>query len=64
MSTHNICFYGEIMKFITKLSPNTLLICSTVTCILLAEEQMLKMGIIVLDEPHHEKTCLLGLQPG
>ena len=29
MSTHNICFYGEIMKIIPKLSSNTLLICST-----------------------------------
>ena len=28
MSTHNICFYGEISKIITYLSPNTL-ICST-----------------------------------
>ena len=27
---HNICFYGEISKFIPKLSSNTLLICSTV----------------------------------
>ena len=31
MSTHNICFYKEIWKIIPKLSPNTLLICSTVT---------------------------------
>ena len=30
MSTHNIRFYGEISKIIPKLSPNTLLICSTV----------------------------------
>ena len=29
MSTHNICFYGEIMKIISKLSQNTPLICST-----------------------------------
>ena len=29
MRTHNICFYGEIMKIIPKLSSNTLLICST-----------------------------------
>ena len=29
MSTHNICFYGEITKIIPKLSSNTLLICST-----------------------------------
>ena len=29
MSTHNICFYGEMWKIIPKLSPNTLLICST-----------------------------------
>ena len=29
MSTHNIRFYGEIKKIIPKLSPNTLLICST-----------------------------------
>ena len=28
MSTHNICFYGEITKIIPKLSSNTLLICS------------------------------------
>ena len=27
MSTHNICFYGEISKIIPWLSPNTLLIC-------------------------------------
>ena len=29
MSTHNICFYGEITKIIPKLSSITLLICST-----------------------------------
>ena len=31
MSTHNICFTGEMRKIISKLSPNTHLICSTVT---------------------------------
>ena len=29
MSTHSICFYGEMWKVIPKLSSNTLLICST-----------------------------------
>ena len=29
MSTHNICFYGEISKIIPSLSQNTLCICST-----------------------------------
>ena len=29
MSTHNICFYGEISKIIPQLSSNTLLICSS-----------------------------------
>ena len=29
MSTHNIFFYGEIWKLISKLSSNTLRICST-----------------------------------
>ena len=29
MSTHDICFYGEITKIIPKLSSNTLLICSS-----------------------------------
>ena len=29
MSTHNICFYGEITKSVPKLSSDTLLICST-----------------------------------
>ena len=29
MSTHNICFHGELMKIILQLSGNTLLICST-----------------------------------
>ena len=29
MSTHNICFYGELTKIILELSPNTHLICST-----------------------------------
>ena len=28
MSTHNICFYGELTKIIFQLSSNTLLICS------------------------------------
>ena len=32
MSTHNICFYGEIIKIIPQLSPNTHLICSTDVC--------------------------------
>ena len=31
MSTHNICFYGEIWKIIPKSSQNTHLVCSTVT---------------------------------
>ena len=30
MSTHNICFYEELTKIIFQLSPNTLLIYSTV----------------------------------
>ena len=29
MSTHNICFYGELTKIILQLSWNTLLICSS-----------------------------------
>ena len=29
MSTHNICFYGELMKIILQSSPNTHHICST-----------------------------------
>ena len=29
MSTHNICFHGEILKMIPKLSPNTFIICPT-----------------------------------
>ena len=29
MSTHNICFYGELTRIILELSSNTLLICST-----------------------------------
>ena len=29
MSTHNICFYGEVTKIILQLSSKTLLICST-----------------------------------
>ena len=29
MSTHNICFYEELMKIILQLSSNTLPICST-----------------------------------
>ena len=29
MSTHNICFYGELRKITIELSSNTLLICST-----------------------------------
>ena len=31
MSTHNICFYGELTKIILQLSSNTLFICSNVT---------------------------------
>ena len=34
MSTHNICFYGEITKIIPKFSSNTLLICSSESIIL------------------------------
>ena len=29
MSTHNICFYGQLTKIIIHLSSNTLLICSS-----------------------------------
>ena len=31
LSTHNICFYGELMKIILQLSSNTLLIWSPMT---------------------------------
>ena len=30
MSTHNICFYGELTEIILQLSSNTHLICSSV----------------------------------
>ena len=32
MSTHNMCFYGELTKIILQLSQNTLFICSTGFC--------------------------------
>ena len=32
MSTHTICFYGELSKIILQLSSDTLLIYSTVSC--------------------------------
>ena len=35
MSTHNICFYGELTKIILQLSSDTLLICSVVTILIL-----------------------------
>ena len=38
MSTHNICFFGEIMKIIPILSSNTLLICLTVPTIRIRKE--------------------------
>ena len=31
MSTHKVCFYGELTKIILQLSPNTLLIWSSVS---------------------------------
>ena len=34
MSTHNICFHGELTKIILQLSSNTFLICSSATKIL------------------------------
>ena len=50
MSTHNICFYGEITKIISKLASNTLLICSTGT-------YKWAETWTPIYEPHHEKTC-------
>ena len=42
MSTHNICFYGELTKIILQLSSNTLLICpSTVHSLNLVPEDKL-----------------------
>ena len=35
MSTHNVCFYGELQKIIVQLSSNTLLIYSPDECALL-----------------------------
>ena len=31
MNTHNLCFYGELMKIIPQLSSNAHLICSSVS---------------------------------
>ena len=45
MSTHNICFYGELTKLISELSSNTLLICSTETKIKLFLKEFSDQGL-------------------
>ena len=53
MSTHNICFYGELMKIILQLSSNTLLICFT--------EQVAKMNNYYLEEQSSWKAVALEI---
>ena len=53
MNTHNICFYGELMKIILKLSSNTLFICFTVEEFAFGERLWsftgkIRMGISIL----------------
>ena len=50
MSTHNICFYGEITKIIRKLSSNTLLFCSTV--LFMGIRRSLCKGNLLLSLPY------------
>ena len=70
MSTHNIRFYGELMKIILQLSSYTLLIWSSAEWQTIQTLMRLlrvfnvcpdlsfqKHWIITISEPHHEKTC-------
>ena len=49
MSTHNICFYGDVTKIILQLSSNTLLICSTHASALHDEHEIL-YGLFLCSE--------------
>ena len=68
MSTHNICFYQEIMKIVPYLSPNTHLFCSTAyctsffcfCCICWLTEQYDHESI----EPRHDKTNKMSVRQG
>ena len=66
MSTHNICFYGELTKIILQLSSNTLRICSPVwgwdgcfECYLLhISKNRFYCDIFINEPPHDNKmTC-------
>ena len=52
MRTHNICFYGELIKIILQLSSNTHLICS----IEQIEQQTYDMRAIQYDEEYKTST--------
>ena len=58
MSTHNICFYGELTKIILQFSSNTLLICSSekVKSDSIKEEDQLKIMKEMCRKSHNHKS--------
>ena len=50
MSTHSICFYGELTKIIIELSSNSLLICSPVAFLLVYIEREVQVPLIITKE--------------
>ena len=48
MSTHNICFYGELMKIILYLKKNTHLICSTAKHIFISFSGLPQLSLLLL----------------
>ena len=65
MSTHNICFYGEISKIIPKLSPNTLLICSSVFIKIykLNMSHVMRKPVLAIWEQQRRRSACAFTQP-
>ena len=59
MSTHNVCFYGEMQKNISKLSSNTHIICFS-GCIL--NEMSYEVGY--MDETTNTGLATINLKQG
>ena len=67
MSTHNICFYGELTKIILELSSNTLLVCYTGTLLekgfkyFEKQEVFLKINVDFEAKTRCERNCVIIL---
>ena len=70
MSTHNVCFYGELTKIILQLSSNTHFICSagsgnkkfTISTHHSVEIYPIIINLGMIYEPQHDKTSKMAVR--